>query len=462
MTFLATTASIAPFIGLFGTVWGIMMAFAGIGAAGSTNLAVVGAGHRRGADCHGGRPVRGHPGGLLLQPLHVEGEGARVRDGRLLARVPEHRRAELHLEPMPKVMAAAPRQRRPRSRGRRVSTSLAEINVIPLVDVMLVLLIIFMVAAPMLQRGIEVNLPVARASPRSSTSSGLRDRAASLPQGPARAISARKAIRLDGAGRADAAGDADARPTSEVFLRGDGGVQLQELIEVIGPAEGGRRRARRHPHAAGADEAALSRWTRSADITRRRAHDGRRGTPADGAACRCVGARRRWSRRCCSCRRRWMGTQRAGPRPVMTISLGGAPGPQTGGRRPRAAGRCRRSRRRPRDPSRAPPAAKTPEMVEPTKAPPRKKPPPKVHAGADATQTARTTPSTGAAGAAGRGAWPTPAREPGPSAAVDRRPAAPAARLDVGNFCCPEYLVDDAGPHPAQLGEPAAVARHRP
>jgi biopolymer transport protein TolQ len=39
--FLATTASIAPFIGLFGTVWGIMMAFQGIGATGSTNLGVV-------------------------------------------------------------------------------------------------------------------------------------------------------------------------------------------------------------------------------------------------------------------------------------------------------------------------------------------------------------------------------------------------------------------------------------
>jgi biopolymer transport protein TolR len=42
-----------------------------------------------------------------------------------------------------------------------VSTTLAEINVIPLVDVMLVLLIIFMVTAPMLQRGVEVSLPVA-------------------------------------------------------------------------------------------------------------------------------------------------------------------------------------------------------------------------------------------------------------------------------------------------------------
>ena len=41
VTFLATTASITPFIGLFGTVWGIMVAFQRIGAAGSTNLAVV-------------------------------------------------------------------------------------------------------------------------------------------------------------------------------------------------------------------------------------------------------------------------------------------------------------------------------------------------------------------------------------------------------------------------------------
>ncbi len=39
--FLATTASITPFIGLFGTVWGIMSAFEGIGATGSTSLAVV-------------------------------------------------------------------------------------------------------------------------------------------------------------------------------------------------------------------------------------------------------------------------------------------------------------------------------------------------------------------------------------------------------------------------------------
>ncbi len=41
LTFLATTASSTPFIGLFGTVWGIMAAFHGIGKQGSASLAVV-------------------------------------------------------------------------------------------------------------------------------------------------------------------------------------------------------------------------------------------------------------------------------------------------------------------------------------------------------------------------------------------------------------------------------------
>ncbi len=41
LTFLATTASVTPFIGLFGTVVGIMIAFGRIGATGSTNLAIV-------------------------------------------------------------------------------------------------------------------------------------------------------------------------------------------------------------------------------------------------------------------------------------------------------------------------------------------------------------------------------------------------------------------------------------
>lgn len=44
---------------------------------------------------------------------------------------------------------------------KEVGTSLSEINIIPLVDIMLVLLIIFMVTAPMMKSGIGVNLPKA-------------------------------------------------------------------------------------------------------------------------------------------------------------------------------------------------------------------------------------------------------------------------------------------------------------
>ncbi len=49
--------------------------------------------------------------------------------------------------------------------GGRVRGSLAEINVIPLVDVVLVLLLIFMLTAPMMYRGIDVNLPKTASKP---------------------------------------------------------------------------------------------------------------------------------------------------------------------------------------------------------------------------------------------------------------------------------------------------------
>src|SRR6266487_2628201 len=72
---------------------------------------------------------------------------------------------------MPKLeeMQQTPGRHARRARSMRVSSSLAEINVVPLVDVMLVLLVIFMVTAPMMQRGIDVKLPTSRrASPIAS------------------------------------------------------------------------------------------------------------------------------------------------------------------------------------------------------------------------------------------------------------------------------------------------------
>jgi biopolymer transport protein ExbD len=131
---------------------------------------------------------------------------------------------------VPKVLPQ-PSANDTRRRGRRVSTTLSEINVIPLVDVMLVLLIIFMVAAPMLQRGVEVNLPVARRPQRMSEERMY----VTVP------LSYRKDHRvfLDDESVSIDVLDERARQAmlnkdqKELFLRGDGGVTLQELMEVM-------------------------------------------------------------------------------------------------------------------------------------------------------------------------------------------------------------------------------------
>ncbi len=60
------------------------------------------------------------------------------------------------------------------ARHGRTQTALSEINVTPMVDVMLVLLVIFMITAPILQTGIQVNLPKTReAQSREATPESL-------------------------------------------------------------------------------------------------------------------------------------------------------------------------------------------------------------------------------------------------------------------------------------------------
>jgi biopolymer transport protein TolR len=116
-------------------------------------------------------------------------------------------------------------------RGRRIASSLAEINVVPLVDVMLVLLIIFMITAPMIQRGVDVNLPVAR---RSSQIAGERifvsipdnyreSHIVYLDQEPIRAEILQERVRQK----------MERATSKEVFLRGDGSVRYQELMEIF-------------------------------------------------------------------------------------------------------------------------------------------------------------------------------------------------------------------------------------
>jgi biopolymer transport protein TolR len=118
-----------------------------------------------------------------------------------------------------------------RARHPRVAASLSEINVVPLVDVMLVLLIIFMVAAPMMQRGLDVSLPVARRAPQIAAErvfvtvplSFASDRRVQFDEDLIRIEALAERVRQTMVNRED----------KEVFLRGDGGVTLQQLMDVM-------------------------------------------------------------------------------------------------------------------------------------------------------------------------------------------------------------------------------------
>ncbi len=124
-------------------------------------------------------------------------------------------------------MAAAPLPRGGR-RGRR-RRQLGEINVTPFVDVMLVLLIVFMVTAPLLTTGVTVDLPQARTSPlpgqdepivvsiKADGSVWLQDSALALEDlGPRLA-----AIR-------------ERNPELRVFVRGDRAVDYGRVMAVVG------------------------------------------------------------------------------------------------------------------------------------------------------------------------------------------------------------------------------------
>jgi len=131
---------------------------------------------------------------------------------------------------MPKVHDTAGSNGSRRGRSARVATTLAEINVVPLVDVMLVLLIIFMVTAPMMQQGLQVNLPQARraaavtAEPVYVTVPADFNRSRTVQVG-------KEDVRIDFLGeRVKQA--LLARTDKSVFIRADGAVTVQEMTAV--------------------------------------------------------------------------------------------------------------------------------------------------------------------------------------------------------------------------------------
>jgi len=110
---------------------------------------------------------------------------------------------------------------------------MAEINVTPLVDVMLVLLVIFMVTAPMMQQGVQVNLPKA-------------DTKAMTPLEETVVVTVEKSGRIyinkDEVPPADLRSKLStmfaAREKKEVFLKADAGVPYGEVVKAMADIKG--------------------------------------------------------------------------------------------------------------------------------------------------------------------------------------------------------------------------------
>ncbi|MEZ5684998.1 MAG: ExbD/TolR family protein [Paracoccaceae bacterium] len=132
------------------------------------------------------------------------------------------------------VMKKTSGGRRRRGRGAR-HQAMAEINVTPMVDVMLVLLIIFMVAAPMMTVGVPLELPktAAKAVPTEQeeplTISLQLDGTVSMMNSP---VPMEELV-----GRLQAV--AQERDSDKVFLRADGGIEYARVVEVMGALNAG-------------------------------------------------------------------------------------------------------------------------------------------------------------------------------------------------------------------------------
>lgn len=106
---------------------------------------------------------------------------------------------------------------------------MSEINVIPLVDVMLVLLIVFMVTAPLLTAGVPVDLPRSDASPLPGQDEPL----SVTVTGEGRIYIQESEIELEQLGPRLMA-ITEQRPDARIFIRGDRAIDYGRVMEVMG------------------------------------------------------------------------------------------------------------------------------------------------------------------------------------------------------------------------------------
>ena len=124
-----------------------------------------------------------------------------------------------------------------RRRGRRASRlrPMSEINVTPFVDVMLVLLIIFMVAAPLLTVGVEVDLPESAAGALAGDDE--EPLTVTLTASGEVQIQTTPVPRQDLVSRLRAI--AAERSSNRVFLRADGAIAYEQVMQVMGALNAG-------------------------------------------------------------------------------------------------------------------------------------------------------------------------------------------------------------------------------
>jgi biopolymer transport protein ExbD len=108
---------------------------------------------------------------------------------------------------------------------------MAEINMVPLIDVMLVLLVIFIVTAPLLTHAVKVDLPKASSEPNLTQPDNVQ---LAIDRGGLVYWNGEVLDRSGWRSRMDAA--AAQRPQPEVHIRADGAVAYQRVAEVMSDA----------------------------------------------------------------------------------------------------------------------------------------------------------------------------------------------------------------------------------